>query len=595
VEQENPFAHYPQKPHGGKLVNQVVPESERDEELARARELPKIMIDLEAVITIEMIATGVLSPNVGFMCEEDYKSVLNTGRLKNGLIWPVPLSFAPTGTRNKEVIQGLKVGDEVTLVDESKEPVAILKIEDIFAYDKLERARHLFGTTDRNHPGVDAIYRRMGDVALGGPIRLLRRAHWGPFENLRMEPKDTWRLFYEEKKFRSVAGFITGANPLHRGHEYIHKNALEEIDGLFLQPLVEMAKREYTRHEFRMLAYKSVLNTYYPKDRAILAPLRVTYIFAGPREAVLHAIIMKNYGCTHALIGRDHAGIGDYYDKYASHTIFDEFRPQELGIDVRLFYEVFYCMRCDSPATQQSCPHDERYRINISGTNIREMLRQGILPPKEIVRPESARIAMQGIQPKGVDEQGNSISPVGKIIKGTFPFYLQRTRLGGPLREKPLTMEELTRADLETVIMDVRENAHRVYKEVFEEFSSVGDTNRDLQPQWRVEAREAMLAQQQMVIEDLEEKVKQAPEVASDEFMYQDRKEAERELEVARKIKQDIPPLLRKEDVQYRIWNPLPYQRYRGSDEPDEQKPDEQKTVEPSSHVSSFEKKERGA
>src|SRR5699024_7722855 len=161
-------------------------------------------------------------------------------------------------------------------------------------------------------------------------------------------------------------------------------------DGLLVQPLVEMAKREYTRHEFRMLAYRSVLDTYYPEDRSILSPLRVTYIFAGPRETVLHALIMKNYGCTHALIGRDHAGIGDYYDKYASHTIFDEFTPDDLGFDVRLYHEVFYCTRGDSSATFQSCPHDERYRINISGTGIRELLRHVILPPKEIVRLESA-------------------------------------------------------------------------------------------------------------------------------------------------------------------------------------------------------------
>ncbi len=561
------LAKYPQQPHGGTLINRVATGSKREEELARAKQLPMIMIDLEAVITIEMIATGVLSPNEGFMNEQDYKSVLKTGRLANGLVWPVPLSFAPIGARNQEVVRSLSVGDEVALADETKEPVAILKIEDIFAYDKEERASHLFGTTDRNHPGVDSIYRRMGDVALGGPITLLRRANWGPFEKLRMEPKDTWRLFYEEKKFRSVAGFITGANPLHRGHEYIHKNALEEIDGLLLQPLVEMAKREYTRHEFRMLAYRAVLDAYYPKNRAILSPLRVTYIFAGPREAVLHALIMKNYGCTHALIGRDHAGIGDYYDKYASHTIFDEFTGEELGIDIRLFHEVFYCMRCDSPATVQSCPHDERFRINISGTNIREMLRHGILPPKEIVRPESARIAMQGIQPKGVDEHGESISPVGKIVKGTFPFYMERTRLGGPKREKPLTLEEVTKRDLEAVILDVRENAHRIYKEVFEEYSRVGDTDRDLQPEWKMDALDALKSQQQMVIQDLEEKVAQAPETASDEFMYQDKEEAKRELEVAKKILDDIPKTLRNEDLTYRTWNPLPYKRYRGSDE----------------------------
>ncbi|MBS4202366.1 sulfate adenylyltransferase [Bacillus sp. FJAT-49732] len=572
VTEKSTFANYPQQPHGGKLVNKVVTGKELEEELIRAKQLPTIMVDLEAVITLEMIATGVLSPNEGFMNKEDYHSVLTSGRLKNGLIWPAPLSFAPIGNRNKEVILSLSIGDEVTLADENNEPVAILNIEDIFDYDKEFRASHLFGTTDRNHPGVDAIYRRMGDTALGGPIKLLRRVNWGPFEKLRLEPKDTWRIFYEEKKFRSTAGFITGANPLHRGHEYIHKNALEEVDGLFLQPLVEMAKREYTRHEFRMLAYKSVLETYYPKGRSILAPLRVTYIFAGPRETVLHALIMKNYGCTHALIGRDHAGIGDYYDKYASHRIFDEFNPSELGIDVRLYHEVFYCTRCDAPATVQSCPHDERYRVSISGTGIREMLRHGIMPPKEIVRPESARIAMQGVQPKGLDEVGNAISPVGKTINSMFPFYLDRTRLGGPKRTTPLTVEELTNFDLEMANLDVRSNADRIYREIFEEYSSVGDINRNLQPEWVADAREALKHQQEMVIEDLEEKVKQAPSTASDEFMYQDKEEAERELQVAKKILSDIPKVLGDDNIKYRSWNTLPYHRYRGSDEPSEKK-----------------------
>src|SRR5690625_1476803 len=474
------FKKYPQQPHGGVLVDQVVPAAEREQALAKAREVPRIRIDLEASITIEMIATGVLSPNTGFMNEADYKSVLTEGRLSNGVVWPVPLSFAPIGERNSEVIQGLSVGDEVALSDNGGEPVAILQIEDIFSYDKDERARHLFGTTDRNHPGVDSIYRRMGDVALGGTLQMLRRVDWGPFEKLRMEPKDTWRLFYEEKQFRSVAGFITGANPLHRGHEYIHRNALEEIDGLLLQPLVEMAKREYVRHEFRMLSYRSVLDTYYPKNRAILSPLRVTYIFAGPRETVLHALVMKNYGCTHAIIGRDHAGIGDYYDKYASHTIFDEFLPEELGIDVRLFFEVFYCTRCDSLGTIKSCPHDEQYRLNISGTGIREMLRHGIMPPKEIVRPESARIALQGIQPKGIGEDGMATLPVGQTIKSMFPFYLERTRLGGDLRDEALEEEELTNRDLEFVNLDVREHADKIYQDIFDAYSEAGDTNRNI-------------------------------------------------------------------------------------------------------------------
>ena len=557
------FSKYPQKPHGGKLVNRVLKGAERDEAIARAKQLPSIMVDLEAVITIEMITTGVLSPNEGFMTEKDYKSVLESGRLANGTVWPIPLSFAPIGDKNKDIIDSLSIGDEVALVDHTKEPVAILKLEDIFDYDKSYRAEHLFGTTDRSHPGVDSIFRRMGDVSLGGPLTLLRRADWGPFENLRLEPKDTWKIFYEEKNFRSVAGFITGANPLHRGHEYIHRNALEELDGLLVQPLVEMAKREYTRHEFRMLSYKSALETYYPKERAILSPLRVTYIFAGPREAILHALIMKNYGCTHALIGRDHAGIGDFYDKYAAHTIFDDYTDEELGIDIRLFHEVFYCTRCDTQATDYSCPHDEKYRINISGTGIRELLRNGILPPKEIVRPESARIAIQGIQPKGLDENGESMSPVGKIVKSIFPFYLTHHGLGGQKRDKALEPHELTIRDLEAAVMDTRSNADRIYKEIYDEFSYMSDTNRRVQPEWIADAREEMRHHQEMVVEDLEAKVKQAPDTASDEFMYQDKEESERELEVAKKILEDIPSSFRKEDIDYRTWNPLPYKRYR--------------------------------
>ncbi|MFS0824585.1 sulfate adenylyltransferase [Bacillus sp. 1P02SD] len=564
---EKTFAGYPQQPHGGKLVNRVLAGKEQEEAMERAKQLPMIMVDLEAVITLEMIATGVLSPNEGFMDEEDYKSVLTKGRLKSGVVWPVPLSFAPTGDRNAQIIKTLSVGDEVALADETRVPVAILKLTDIFHYDREFRANHVFGTTDRNHPGVDSIYRRMGDTALAGPITLLRRAHWGPFEEIRMEPKDTWKLFYETKKFKSVGGFITGANPLHRGHEYIHRNALEELEGLFVQPLVEMAKREYTRHEFRVLSYRSVLDTYYPKERTILAPLRVTYIFAGPREAVLHALIMKNYGCTHALIGRDHAGIGDYYDKYASHTIFDEFTPAELGIDIRLFHEVFYCTRCSAQATEQTCPHDEQYRINISGTGIRELLRYGVLPPKEIVRPESARIAMQGVQPKGVDENQMAISPVGKTIKSIFPYYLTRSGIGGPKRRTPLEVEELTIEDLENAILDARENADKIYKDIFKEFSYVSDTLRTAQPDWVASARESIHRQQEMVVDYLEEKVDKALDQASDEFMYQDKSEAERELEVAKKIFDDIPAPLRSDDLKYRIWNPLPYKRYRGSDE----------------------------
>lgn len=562
-----PFDTYPQKPHGGVLVNQVVAEDKRASEIARARDLPSIRVDLEAIITVEMIATGVLSPNTGFMTEENYLSVLENGRLANGTIWPVPLSFAPIGKTNSEIIKNLSIGDEIALTDSRNEPIAILKIEDKFAYDKEHRAKNLFGTTDRSHPGVDSIHRRMGDVSLGGPLTLLQRADWGPFEKLRQEPKDTWRQFYEEKVFRSVAGFITGANPLHRGHEYIHRNALEEVDAVFIQPLVEMAKREYVRHEYRMMAYRSVLDIYYPKDRAIMAPLRVTYIFAGPRETILHALIMKNYGCTHALIGRDHAGTGSFYDKYASHSIFDEFPPEELGIDVRLFHEIFYCTRCASHASTQTCPHDESYRLNISGTGIREMLRHGILPPKEVVRPESALIAIQGVQPKGVGACGNATLPVGKVVQSMFPHYSGHTRLGGPLRPQPLTQDELTLRDLEAATLDARANSQQIYQDIYSDYTALADHNDNLQETWRHEAQLNLQRHQQMVIEDLQLKVEQAEDVASDEFLYQDKQEARRELTSASSILEQVMTRPDAEALKERVWNPLPYERYRGNDD----------------------------
>ncbi|WNK18781.1 sulfate adenylyltransferase [Halomonas piscis] len=559
---EKTLAGFPQQPHGGKLVDRVAKGEEREKELERAKTLPQIMVDTEAAITLEMIATGVMSPNEGLMVEEDYLSTLETGRLKNGLVWPIPLSFAPTGKHNTEVVNSLSKGDDVVLIDVNQEPVAILNAEDIFSYDRDYRAQHVFGTTDRKHPGVDAIYRRMGDTALGGKITLLNRPDWGPFEPLRMEPKDAWQLFYVEKEFKTVAGFVTGANPMHRGHEYMHKNLLEEVDGLLVCPLVEMAKREFTRHEYRMLAYRGVLEQYYPKDRTILCPLRVTYVFAGPQEAILHALILKNFGCTHKIVGRDYAGVGDYYDKYASQSIFDQYAPEEIGIDIRTFHEAFFCVRCNTVATDQSCPHDESVRVGISGTSVREILRHGILPPKEIVRPESSHVAIQGVQPKGRDADGNTVLPVGKLIKSMFPFYLTHRGIGGPRRETPLNPDDLTNDDLNAAIADVRANGDLVYRQTYDTYTQSADINRSVQPAWVDETRAYMRKHQQMVVDNLEEKVAIAPEESSDEFMYQDREEAEKELAVARRVLEELSVPVDEEKTRERVWNIAPYDSY---------------------------------
>ncbi|MFA4946116.1 MAG: sulfate adenylyltransferase [Candidatus Micrarchaeia archaeon] len=553
----------PIKPHGGKLVNRELSGAKKDALAKDAESMPKIMVDLEAIITMEMIATGVLSPNQGFMVHEDYESVLNEGRLANGTPWPVPLSFAPSGQRNAETVASLKEGDRIALIDRSKKPIAVLNLEDNFSYDREDRAQKLFGTRDRSHPGVDSIFRRMGERSLGGKIDLIERVHWGPFEDIRKSPEETWRYFYEEKKWKSVVGFITGANPVHRGHEYMHKTALETNDGLLIQPLVEMAKHEYVRNEFRLKGYDNVINTYYPREHVLLAPLRVTYIFAGPREAVLHALIEKNFGCTSVLIGRDHAGVGSFYDTYACQNVFEQYNEKEIGIKTLFFNEVFYCTRCAQTATERTCPHGEKYRIKISGTGVREILRWGFLPPKEIARPESGRIALQGIQPKGIAEDGQAIYPVGATVKKLFPYYMVAHALGGPMREKPLKAEDLTKADLLAALLEVRSKAHEVYADVADHVALHADVDRTLVPAWLEQETEDALKQQENLIESLEKKFVGAPEEASDPFMYQDKAEAKRELDVAKRILDELPKPVSHESFKKRVWNQKKYEEHR--------------------------------
>jgi sulfate adenylyltransferase len=327
---------------------------------------------------------------------------------------------------------------------------------------------------------------------------------------------------------------------------------------------VELAKKECIRGEYRILAYDALTNSYYKKEKVLLAPLRVTYIFAGPREAILHAIIERNYGCTHFIVGRDHAGVVDYYEKYACHRIFEDY--PDLGIEVLPFKEVFFCTLCATTATSDTCPHDERYRIAISGTGIRECLRRGYLPPKEIVRPEVSRIAIQGVQPKGMDEKGESIYPPGATLRRLFPFYLVAQRLGGFLREKRLDESTLTNRDLEAALLDIRTNAHEIYNGVFWEAAAMADIDRNLLPRWAFEYRGKAADMQTWLANALKDKVKSAEEVVGDKFMYQDKREAERELKSSVEILSNIPKKVPPKGYKRRIWNPLPYEEYREGD-----------------------------
>ncbi|MFQ5975340.1 MAG: sulfate adenylyltransferase [Candidatus Hydrothermarchaeales archaeon] len=550
-----------QTPVGGKLVDRTLKENKREKAKTAAQELPRIKINKEGEINLEMIASGVLSPNEGFMLQEDFQAVLDQGRLANGTPWTIPITLAPLGDGNTATIKALKDGDDIALVNGGETPIAILHLEEKYTQDKEERAAKVFGTTETQHPGVDNLFTNSGDTLLAGKIDLLERSNWGPFEEIRLEPKDTWRIFYEEKGWKTIVGFQT-ANPMHRGHEHLQKCSLEIHDGLFINPIVETTRKAYFRNEFRIKAYEAALKTYYPEDRVVMAPLRVTMQYAGPKEAILHGLIRRNFGCTHIILGRDHAGFGNYYSKYAAQELYKEY-DEELGIEPIFFREAFYCTRCASIATEKTCPHSQRYRVTMSGTGIQDILRYGYAPPKEAMRPEVTQIALQGIQPKGVDTNGVAMNPPSDTIKGLFPYYLTHHRLGGYPRGKALDPEKLEIKDIDIALMDVRNNATKIYKDVYDEITHYFDLSRNISERQRTDALRDTIERQKRLIKALGEKVKMADEKVHDPFMYQDREEAKKELTVAKKILMDLQRPVEPEEFKERIWNPLDFERYR--------------------------------
>ncbi len=548
-------------PLGGRLVDRVLAGPARDAARALADRLPRITLTLDQVVTLEMIATGVLSPLEGFPGSTDYASILDRGRLADGTPWTLPPTLAPADEEGRRVAERIGEGEGLALVDRAGRPVALMHVQEKHAIDRFDRVRKLFGTTDRRHPGVDAVFRRLGEVALAGPIDLLERTDWGPFERYRLEPKDAWRLFHEERGWKSVVAFQT-ANPLHRGHEYLQKCALEIFDGLFIHPVVETTRRAYFRNEFRLKAYEVALRQYFPADRVALAPLRITMQYAGPREAILHALIRRNFGCTHFIVGRDHAGFGSFYDPYASQRAFSDYGREELGIEPIFFRESFYCARCGGVASEKTCPHGREHHITMSGTGLQDLLRYGYLPPKEVLRPEVGQIVLQGIQPKGVGPDGQAIRPVGETIKGLFPSYLTHAGMGGARRGRPLDPAILDLRDLEASLKDARDNATRVYGRVHETFASLFDLARGIAGAVHEPTRREAVAIQEELVEALEQKVASAPAAVDDPFMYQDREEAERELRIARQILDD---LRRGQGADFgaRVWNQRPYDDYK--------------------------------
>jgi sulfate adenylyltransferase len=355
-------------PHGGTLVDRT---GERPSGIGQ---LDVITLTSRELSDLDMLASGALSPLEGFMGRDDYEPVLETMRLANGLPWALPVCLA---------VDEAPRSDRVLLADH-----AVLEVEDVYEYDKEREAQQAFGTTDAKHPGVERLYSQK-PLYVAGRVTVFERAE-APFPELAKDPAEA-RAAFAERGWKRVVGFQT-RNPIHRAHEYLTKVALETVDGLLVHPLVGDTKSDDVPAETRVECYRVLLDGYYPSDRIVLSAFPAAMRYAGPREAIWHAICRKNYGCSHFIVGRDHAGVGDYYGTYDAQLIFDEFEPHELDIEPMFFEHSFWCRACGSMASAKTCPHDAAQHVFLSGTKVREMLGAGELPPEEFSRPEVAKV-----------------------------------------------------------------------------------------------------------------------------------------------------------------------------------------------------------
>jgi ATP sulfurylase/adenylyl-sulfate kinase len=381
-------------PHGGRLVNRLASPAQAVALRTRLGGLPHVTLNARTLSLLDLLAVGAYSPLEGFLDQADYVSVLERMRLANGLPWSIPITLGVTPAQ----AESLREGQEVALVDEAGRVAGVLELRSRYERETEREAAAVYRTTEDAHPGVAAL-RRQGTVLLAGPVTLLERHRPAGFEDVALDPAETRRIF-AERGWRTVAGFQT-RNPIHRAHEYLTKVALEVTDGLLLHPLVGETKSDDVPADVRLRCYRELLAQYYPQGRVQLAALPAPMHYAGPREAILHALIRKNYGCTHFIVGRDHAGVGNYYGTYDSQHIFSEYAPGELGITPLFFEHAFFCRACGSMATTKSCPHDGDSRVILSGTKVRELLRAGQLPPPEFSRPEVARILVGAMASNG--------------------------------------------------------------------------------------------------------------------------------------------------------------------------------------------------
>ncbi|HEX5626877.1 MAG TPA: sulfate adenylyltransferase [Actinomycetota bacterium] len=379
-------------PHGGDLVDLLVPEDRREATRAEADHLAKLVVNARELSDLEMLAVGALSPLTGFVGEADYVSVLETMHLSSGLAWAIPVTLSLTD----DDVKRIGAGNSVALLPrEGGDPIAVVDVAEVFKRDRQKEALGVYGTEDLDHPGVRALH-DAGDFCLAGTVRALALPEHDDFLSYRLTPAQT-RMAFAERGWRTVVGFQT-RNPIHRAHEYLQKCALEIVDGLLVHPLVGATKGDDVPADVRMRCYEALFEGYYPKDRAMVSVFPAAMRYAGPREAIWHAICRKNYGCTHFIVGRDHAGVGSYYGTYDAQRIFEEFDPGELGITPLMFEHSFWCNACEGMASPKTCPHGEESRVSLSGTRVREMLRAGERPPIEFSRPEVADILIDAMR-----------------------------------------------------------------------------------------------------------------------------------------------------------------------------------------------------